>query len=238
MAADPQAGFDLRDAGDGDTLLLTFGSMIKDATGEPPYALVNSCTRLKQRLDLRFAVGLARARRNDWYLGGIATLGTDIPTTGEKLREVCERYRRVICVGNSMGGYAALVFGAIIDADRVIAFSPQTRIDPAFRKRIGDARWQRDLGPLARDHDTEAWAVARVWEGRAASPPPADIYVGADCAQDVAHGVELGDGFANVRLIEVAGTNHDLVHQMRASTALEDVIARAITDDAPAALGA
>jgi hypothetical protein len=51
--------------------------------------------------------------------------------------------RRVSCMGNSMGGFGALLFGALCNADRILAFAPQTTILPAGTGAIGDGRWRR-----------------------------------------------------------------------------------------------
>ena len=34
--------------------------------------------------------------------------------------------RSVMCIGNSMGAYAALLFGTLVNADHVLAFGPET----------------------------------------------------------------------------------------------------------------
>ena len=42
--------------------------------------------------------------------------------------------RRIVTLGSSMGGYAAIRVGLAINADEVLAFSPQVPLDPAARK--------------------------------------------------------------------------------------------------------
>jgi pimeloyl-ACP methyl ester carboxylesterase len=81
-----------------------------------------------------------------WYLLGIE--GTyDINSTVNKLSEILEsldyRNKRVVFLGNSSGGYAAILFGLLLKIDKVIAFSPQTFFGP-FKNTINrDFRWAK-----------------------------------------------------------------------------------------------
>src|SRR5699024_7210555 len=50
--------------------------------------------------------------------------------------------KKVVFVGNSAGGYAALLFGHLLNADSVYAFAPQTFIDRKNRMKYIDFRWR------------------------------------------------------------------------------------------------
>jgi hypothetical protein len=60
-----------------------------------------------------------------WYHRGVAGVGTDVGAVGRWLRDVSDGAPRVVVGGVSAGGYAALLFGALLGAE-VHAFSPQT----------------------------------------------------------------------------------------------------------------
>jgi pimeloyl-ACP methyl ester carboxylesterase len=77
------------------------------------------------------------------YHGGLKGLTRDVPETVEHLRERFAGYDRVICVGASGGGYAALLFGSLLDVDSVIAFQPPTLL----RSQDKDPRYV-DVKPL------------------------------------------------------------------------------------------
>lgn len=49
--------------------------------------------------------------------------------------------RKTIFCGNSMGGYAALMFGYLMGVDKIIAFSPQTTINTKWLILNNDFRW-------------------------------------------------------------------------------------------------
>lgn len=49
-----------------------------------------------------------------------------------------------LCIGASMGGYAALLFGAFWKT-RVVSFGPQTVLSVKGRQKVGDGRWPDDM---------------------------------------------------------------------------------------------
>jgi hypothetical protein len=63
--------------------------------------------------------------KNSWYLDGIPGLGDSLPAAAESLRRLLEHLglggTRKICWGGSMGGYGAVTFGALLDAETIVA---------------------------------------------------------------------------------------------------------------------
>jgi acetyl esterase/lipase len=55
---------------------------------------------------------------------------------------------RTVTVGSSAGGYAALLFGHLLEVDEVLAFASQTFLDPALRDRHGENRHLWAYRPL------------------------------------------------------------------------------------------
>lgn len=75
-----------------------------------------------------------------WYTKGIEDLTNNIEETIEYLKNITSGYESVIFIGASMGGYAAILYGSILNVNHVIGFRPQTiirdedniEIDPLF----------------------------------------------------------------------------------------------------------
>ena len=67
-------------------------------------------------------------------------------------------YARVIAYGSSMGGFAALRYGATCGATVGIALSPQFTVDP--RIAPFDRRWAGDVARIAFRHDSHLPALA------------------------------------------------------------------------------
>jgi len=111
-----------------DTLLVAFGGRA-GGLGIPPFDFIGLTADIStKRLFLRDLRGL-------WYQRGVPGMGDDADTLCEHLRRVIDEsgVRRAIFVGNSMGGYAALLFGALLDVHSVHAFSPVTFLHPLRR---------------------------------------------------------------------------------------------------------
>ena len=64
--------------------------------------------------------------QNKWYLGGLSGIGKNINHTIAFLKREFAKYDKVMCVGNSAGGYASLLFGSLLKVNKVIAIGAQT----------------------------------------------------------------------------------------------------------------
>lgn len=120
-------------------IIVSFGG-INNQMGIPVFEFFNmmnnkNCTKI-----------FIKDIKQSWYLLGIE--GTcDINSTVNKLLEILEslhyRNKKVIFLGNSAGGYAAILFGLLLKVDKVVAFSPQTFFGP-FKNLINrDFRWAK-----------------------------------------------------------------------------------------------
>jgi hypothetical protein len=129
--------------GPSSTLLIAFGGM-DSAFGMPPFEFqrVTGETQTK-RLFVRDLIGA-------WYHRGLT--GTGLMEVRDFLeREIAaSEAERVVMVGTSAGGYAAMLFGTLLQASVVLSFSPQTTIDIDDLHRMGDRRWDDQLRPLAK----------------------------------------------------------------------------------------
>ena len=83
-----------------------------------------------------------RDTANLWYHGEHRGIGRGVGALSNHLREVisAQDVSRVVTLGSSMDGYAAILFGALINADAVVAITPQTFLDRRSRIRYADTR--------------------------------------------------------------------------------------------------
>lgn len=74
--------------------------------------------------------------QNSWYQKGIEGVTKDIAETIQLLREILEKLQpnRLICVGMSMGAYAALLFGLNLECDFILAFTPEIMIGEEYSR--------------------------------------------------------------------------------------------------------
>jgi len=151
-----------------------------------------------------------------WYQRGLPELGPGISGIDEYVRSTIDNTgaTKVRFVGNSMGGFAALLFCARAGVGRAIAFAPQTFVSAEQRELHGDTRWAPniarlhenltgdevlDLGPFVRDVNPGV---------------EADVYVGSDDPLDLAH-VEALSGLPNIVVHKVEVGGHAIVRALR-----------------------
>ncbi|MCW1430795.1 hypothetical protein OLX23_16920 [Novosphingobium sp. JCM 18896] len=93
-----------------------------------------------------------RDSANLWYQHGIAGLGRNVHETAARIRQLIEAVRptSVTMVGQSMGAYAAVLYGALLGVDRVLAFGPLSYLRSDWARRDDDLRWIAVMEALER----------------------------------------------------------------------------------------
>ena len=123
-----------------DALLIAFGGLF-GSVAVPVYEFAQFARSLS-------AKGMfLRDPYRAWYFCGLPEAGEGLLSVEKVLEQHIERIqpRRVVAVGASAGGFAALHFGARLGFDEVHAFSPQTTVAKWQRFRLGDRRWKKDI---------------------------------------------------------------------------------------------
>jgi hypothetical protein len=221
-----------------DTLLIAFGGM-RGQLGLPPFEFFRSTGSIPvKRL-------FVRDLEQVWYHRGVPGHGSSLEEFASSLVQILERERvtRLVLAGNSAGGYAALVFGGLLAADHVLAFAPQTVLEPDVLAEWDDHRWDEQLQDLL---DTgrldRGWADLR--EALPARAPVAgreprlsesDVFYDASFAIDRLHAERLA-GVPGLRLHPREGGRHSIIRDMRASGELSALLKRALLGAPDAAL--
>lgn len=65
----------------------------------------------------------------NWYQDGIKGITTSVDETVAHIEKKLKGYTRIICIGSSSGGYAAILFGSLLNADSVLTFNAQTYLN-------------------------------------------------------------------------------------------------------------
>lgn len=126
-------------------LAITFGGMAMHVSGIPPFEFLNilSAAAPTKRLFLR-------DRYLAWYHRGIHGLTGEVEGTAAAIDKIVEdtEATKVVMLGSSGGGYAALLFGCLLGVTEVHAFAPMTFISPDLRARYGERRRAKQLATL------------------------------------------------------------------------------------------
>ncbi len=159
-------GWRVRRAGRGAPLVLAFGTAPEPAVGMPPIA-EGPDTPEHGRVDL------GDSRRSAYYRG-VSGLGRTIEATAEALRSIIDGLEpsRLITLGEGVGGHAALVFGILLRADRIVAVQPAAHLIGPVLERYADRRWPGTLAEMpdldeAERFDAFALMRRRSYEGHA-----------------------------------------------------------------------
>lgn len=121
---------------EGSTLLIAFGGMMGKFAGMPAFEFFSLVARENPAVKRVFVRDLRQA----WYQHGVEGVGSSVPEVASRLRELVAESgaERVVTIGASAGGFGAILFGALIGADEVHAFSPQTFLDRRRRALLLD----------------------------------------------------------------------------------------------------
>lgn len=85
-----------------------------------------------------------------WYFNGIKNYSKNLEETVILLASIIKKINptKVITLGVSLGGFAAILYGNLLEVDSIIAFSPQTFIDKENRLMYEDDRWKDKINKL------------------------------------------------------------------------------------------
>jgi hypothetical protein len=195
-------------------LLIAFGGL-RGMIGMPPFEFLRSLD------DLRLNRAFLRDTQQAWYHRGVHDVGGDIDSVAERLRELAADMEAVFTIGNSAGGFGALLFGALLSCE-VHAFSPQTYIDPELRKANDDTRWDRLVRALGEGMDPRYADLRTVI---AESRATCHIYYPTQVRMDVIHAEHLG-GLPQVTLHALDSDDHTVIRELRDSGWLAELLQR------------
>ncbi|WP_224242404.1 alpha/beta hydrolase family protein [Hyalangium gracile] len=142
----------------GAPLIISFSYVVW--TQRPPLYFFGRSKKLEQLTGQPLNRILLRDKTFHWFMHGVPGLGTDVDQVVARLKRLIAAIRpsQVWCIGDSMGGHAALLFGMLLRADRIVSICPLSNFDPDFARRHNDRRF--------------LWAMDAV-----AATPPANRYL-------------------------------------------------------------
>ncbi len=221
---DPQAPLSRDMVGESRTLLLAFGGIV-GRIGIPPFEFFSLTAGLPvKRL-------FVRDLRQAWYHRGILHHGSTLAAAARSIRGLLagQDIERLVVAGNSAGGYAALLFGALLGADEVLCFAPQTVIELAVLAEMDDHRWDDRLA----EHAATGALDARFTDLCRAQPQArcADtayrVFFDDSLRADRLHAERLA-GMEGVRLYRFGRGSHSIARSLRESGALGHLLEGAL----------
>lgn len=135
----------------GAPLVIAFGFV--SWTTRPAFDFYGRLRKLEQASDQHLNKILVRDSGNAWYHRRIAGLGNHVDETAQALRELVRRIApsQVATVGQSMGAYAAVMYGLLLDVQQIVAFGPLSFLDVEQARLYHELRWLPVMESLAQD---------------------------------------------------------------------------------------
>ena len=135
----------------GAPLVIAFGFV--SWTSRPAFDFYGRLRKLEQVSGQPLNKVLVRDSGNAWYHRRIAGLGSHVDETAQALRELVRRIApsTITTLGQSMGAYAAVMFGLLLDVQQIVAFGPLSFLDMQQARLYHELRWLPVMVSLAQD---------------------------------------------------------------------------------------
>lgn len=169
-----------------------------------------------------------------YYIDGIKNSTSTFKETINLYTELIHRkkHKRIIALGCSSGGYAAILYGHILGFDKVIAFGPQTVLTSIKEDLIGDIYNAPKTCKLLRTLHTEDndYQTALDLNNYRPFKSSIDIYysVNGNKGTDKKHAIYLQSAMCTT--IEYPENNHMIALVLRDQGKLKSIIDKAICD--------
>ena len=187
-------------------LFFYFGALV-GGTKVPPFSFYSVSKELEgSRI-------LLRDLDNVWYHLGLRDVSSNIYETSDW---ISEQFRRSNCdqayfIGNSGGGYAAILFAALTGLGKAVAFAPRSYLSPLLKLRNLDQMHSRHYLRMYRKcvFVPKAWDLKKIL-GQRIHKPQIAIYYDGNHRIDSIHAKHL-EGISNIELHRMETGGHDLV---------------------------
>lgn len=200
-------------------LLMAFGGIF-GALGIPPFEFY----RLTKNLNVNKIY--LRDLSQTWYHSGLPGISNSIDETTSFLKRSIHAsdVTTVVVMGNSMGGYAAILFGVLIHADIIHAFSPPTS--------IGDEKYIRHkekVRKVKKKFSTKYFDLKNIIKLNKYNGV-INIYYDAKDKIDTKHAKHLKRS-KNIALHSFLGGGHGLIKILKDSGELHRIITSSLTNN-------
>lgn len=218
---DPQRGYFFEKA-DSKVLLITFGG-IQQGIAIPVFEFFRSIQQYE--VNKLFIRDFSQS----WYNEGVPSIGDDIAAIEQFIKYIIKEYNitKVVVLGNSAGGYAALLLGYLVSADIVHAFAPQTFLDKWNRLKFWDTRWKSQIHHLHKTVKTKSYLDLKTYFSNKEIAGQFNIYYCHKNRLDNIHANRLRNK-ANLLLHSYSEGGHGVIKHLKETGVLDTILAESI----------
>lgn len=173
-----------------------------------------------------------RDLHNLWFHRGLPSVGENIESIADFLRQYTTHpsTQRIVIFGNSGGGYAALLFGDLLQASEIHAFAPKTFINPIRRLIQNDipaGNRMRILLRLFFRGQRKYFDLKKVLHASTRRRENLHIYYSSGHKIDHLHAFRM-KSISGVHLHPYKHEQHNLIKHLKQSGKLSEIIEKAI----------
>ena len=205
-------------------LLVSFGG-INNGLGVPVFEFFNLIK------DLRTDKLFMRDLNQGWYHKGIGENIPDIEALSQFLCKEIEdgNFKNVVFIGNSMGGYIAMLLGTLLKVDYILVFAPQSYIDPLNRLLTLDFRWSEQVRKVYKSEQSikKYFDIKKLLKSQLNSKSKIDIYYSKSHRLDCIHAERLRN-IENIELHPCRKGGHAVVKALRDSGDLLEIVGKTL----------
>ena len=208
-----------------DVLLVSFGSMGRRNKLIPSFNFYNLLKK-NNSFDKLFFRDIDRS----YYLTGLHNSTSDLHATIGLIKKLTsqKKYRKIVSIGASAGGFAAILFGHLLEFSKVIAFNPQTVISEEKETLVKDNFYTVGLSKKLRSLNLSDIFYQKCLNLKNFIPfkTKAEIHYSHLSEIDKNHAKFIEH--KNCKLIKHNSASHLLALQLRDSEDLKDIIEQSI----------
>ncbi|MBG6221455.1 MULTISPECIES: hypothetical protein [unclassified Janthinobacterium] len=202
----------------GAPLVIAFGFV--SWTTRPAFDFYGRLRKLEQASGQPLNKILVRDSGNAWYHRRIAGLGSHVDETAQALRELVRRIApsQVATIGQSMGAYAAVMFGLLLEAQQIVAFGPLSFLDVQQARLYHELRWLTVMESLAQDAPASGYYdLAALCRARATQQTHLHLLFGTrpDAARPNAARPDAASAGGSASISASESVNLDAMHAQR-----------------------
>jgi hypothetical protein len=218
-------------------LMISFGFV--DWDGTPDFDFYGRSKKLENLAATPINRILLRDFEQAWYHRGVRGLGEGIHQVRDQIYAQVQRLRpsRIVTVGQSMGAYAAILFGQMLNVDQILAFGPLSCLDEQVFAEFEDYRWLSVAQQLQANPPINRYFDLTKLPLASPNPPRLDIFYGqkpdpetvGNINPDEFHAQRL-KSLPNCHLHPYAESGHTVVQHLIEHRKLDPILFDALFD--------
>lgn len=209
---------------DSKILIIVFGG-IRGKLPFPVFEFFNTLNKYK--INKMFVRDLNQA----WYTKGLKGICNDAygvkKYLDDKIKEI--NPTKTIFIGNSAGGYAAILFGVLCDINEIHAFSPQTFLDKTTRFFKRDSRWKKEIQNIDKSKTyNKSLNLKNFLKHYNLEQITINIYYSLTNKLDIIHTKMISNFSINFCSYQTGG--HELIKELRDNGELYQIIEKSVSE--------